>query len=151
MTYFVLAHDGQRYGPIDLNGLNQWAQEGRVGPATVLIDVATNQQMMARDLPGLVLPSPAGPSMPGTGAAYYPRPQTMPPMGNTGDTDMTIAWVCGGLGLLCCPLISIAGIVYGIKASQLGNKAGTAAAIFSGVTLFIGICSSAFVFRTMGL
>ncbi len=52
-TYFVRGTDGKFYGPADLPTLSQWATEGRILADTVLVDQATNQQVTARNVPGL--------------------------------------------------------------------------------------------------
>ncbi len=38
MLYFLQAYDGSSYGPVDAAGLTQWAQEGRLTPASTLIE-----------------------------------------------------------------------------------------------------------------
>ena len=70
--YGVLGTDGVVYGPITVAGLYDWIAQGRVVPATVLID-GRGRQMMAASVPELqgafpiqtqayTLPSYAGPS-----------------------------------------------------------------------------------------
>jgi TM2 domain-containing membrane protein YozV len=53
LIYLVKGSDGNFYGPADLTTLNQWAAEGRVLADTVLVDQVTQQQVTARDMPGL--------------------------------------------------------------------------------------------------
>ena len=52
-SYLVKGADGNFYGPADLATLNKWAGEGRILADSVLVDEATQQQTLARDLPGL--------------------------------------------------------------------------------------------------
>lgn len=46
MQYFVIANDGNQYGPAPVDTLEQWAAEGRIAPGTMLRD-ATNGQTVA--------------------------------------------------------------------------------------------------------
>jgi hypothetical protein len=57
-SYFVLADDGQRYGPVDVPTLNQWVQDGRIARHTTLEDAETGVQMSAPAISGLMLPQP---------------------------------------------------------------------------------------------
>lgn len=77
MKYYVVWPDGQKFGPADLETLNQWAAEGRIKPDTQLENADTGAQMPAASLEGLNLAqepeTPAGtgtsePSQPTTGA-----------------------------------------------------------------------------------
>jgi len=45
--YFIIAEDGNRYGPADIDTLVQWAHEGRVVESTVLIERGTERQITA--------------------------------------------------------------------------------------------------------
>jgi uncharacterized membrane protein len=64
--YFVLAPDGREYGPVDLPGLLQWLQEGRVLNAT-LIRKNDDTPVPAETLPELAV------------AFSPPPPQAIPP------------------------------------------------------------------------
>lgn len=55
MKYFVIAHDGKKYGPADADTLTQWASEGRITPATELEEEMTGRRLMARDVDGIIL------------------------------------------------------------------------------------------------
>lgn len=54
MTYYVRANNGKRYGPVDLDTLNRWAAEGRIGPSTIIED-EEHDQVLAFALSGLTL------------------------------------------------------------------------------------------------
>ena len=104
MTYYVVAPDGQKYGPGDVVTLNQWAQQGRVLPTTVLEDASTGARFAASQVPGMTFaPAPAN------DFAQPPSYQQYPRMGygvsDNGDSDYQKALIFGILGLLCCPLI----------------------------------------------
>lgn len=65
--YFVVGHDGSRYGPADVDTLVQWAREGRLVADTTLIERGSDRTVRASDLPALstILGSPsAGASAP---------------------------------------------------------------------------------------
>jgi len=51
--YFVQGHDGQRYGPADVDTLIAWVMEGRIVAATVLIERGTDRPIAADSLPAL--------------------------------------------------------------------------------------------------
>jgi len=62
MNYWVIAVDGNKYGPADLNTLMQWAKENRLQPDTELEVIETGQRLRARDVAGLPFAQPAAPS-----------------------------------------------------------------------------------------
>ncbi|RYG28340.1 hypothetical protein EON81_28690 [bacterium] len=161
--YYVIAQDGQRYGPVDLATLNQWTLDNRVVPTTTL-EGQDGQRLQASAVPGIVFPAggaptgPAGPAgsspygaptgapggygAPGVGAsgyAPYPHAGGMA-FGDNGQSDVTKAWIFGALGFFCCPVIfSTMGIIYGNNAAKKGHPQGKTAMIFSIVTLILGI------------
>lgn len=51
--YSVIGSDGQTYGPVDVNTLKNWCAEGRVTPATNIIDGVSGRTMRASDLQDL--------------------------------------------------------------------------------------------------
>ena len=55
MRYFVVWPDGQRFGPAEVDRLNQWVAEGRVGPATTFEEESTGRVLHAAQVPGLSL------------------------------------------------------------------------------------------------
>jgi hypothetical protein len=50
--YIYIANSGGRYGPLTVSELNRWAEEGRIGPGSLIEDVETGKEVSARDLPG---------------------------------------------------------------------------------------------------
>lgn len=89
MSYYVIAPDGQKYGPAELTLLNQWVVEGRISSETLLEDATTGARMLATQLPGLALPT--APSIPPVQAA---PPQPSPPQ----PTSFDIPGVAPGAG-----------------------------------------------------
>jgi len=162
VKYFVILPDGQRFGPADIQLLNQWAAEGRVLPTTMLEQEGTQMQIPASSVPGLALSAP-GPfstppqgmgQAPGAGphsyAGYYRPPNAMG--GDLGHNDLTLAWVFSSLGLCvcflggCCNLFgllgllgSILGLVFSTRAQQKGNPGAQAAKVFSWVVFSLQI------------
>jgi hypothetical protein len=57
MSYFVIAPNGQKFGPADIATLNQWITEGRILPETLLEEESTQTQVVARVVPFLVFPT----------------------------------------------------------------------------------------------
>lgn len=49
--YSVIARDGNQYGPVDLNTIQQWIQEGRVVPDTIILDGVTGNRGPASQFP----------------------------------------------------------------------------------------------------
>lgn len=163
MNYFVIAVDGQKYGPAGIDVLNQWIREGRLYPTTMLEPEAGGPQVPASSIPGLSFPmsqpmaghseqsaqgkAQPGPSYTNQGPSGFANPQQAPYAGyqrygnvDTGSSDITMAWIFGAMGLLCCPIIfSVMGIIFANKAIQKGQASGQAALIFSVVTLVVGI------------
>lgn len=72
MTYFVVLPTGEKYGPADVQTLQQWVQEGRVKPEAMLQDAVTGQYITANQVPGLQFgPPAAGFSAPPNYAQYH--------------------------------------------------------------------------------
>lgn len=135
MNYFVIASDGQKFGPADLATLNQWAQEGRVLTTTMLEDASTGQQIPATQLAGLVFP--VQPPSPGPGPAGY---QPYAPMAtDDGSEDIKKVWIFGTIGFFCCPIIfSVMAIIYATNAQKKGHPQGQTALIFAIISLVVG-------------
>ena len=53
MQYFVIWNDGQKFGPADIQTLNEWIAQGRITPTTELESVVDGSRMQASSLPGL--------------------------------------------------------------------------------------------------
>lgn len=148
MNYFVIANDGQKYGPADIATLNQWAQEGRVLPTQMLEDAATGTQTMASQVPGLIFPAAA--SQPNFQNPNQHNPYQQYPRNNIGSMgdgsdEIKKAWIFGSIGLFCCPIVfSVYGIVNAVQAQKKGHPQGTAALIFCICTLVLNVGASAF-------
>lgn len=163
VRYFVIAHDGQKYGPADIPTLNQWIVEGRLLPTQMLQDEASGGQIVASAVPGLNFPLNGSPYAPPTGGTIggspnsnynqgqpyqqaYVRPNAY--MGDDGSNDMRTAWICAVMALLCCPLVGIAGAVAANKAQQKGHPQGQLALILNILALVIN-CGAGAALRGM--
>jgi len=108
LGYYVIAQDGNRYGPADIPTLQQWVREGRIAPNTTLEDEFTGTQIRASLLPELSHLFPSQTVPPGDS---YRQP---PPMAGGGPSSRaTTALVLGILGLLCCGLLGIPAMIIG--------------------------------------
>lgn len=108
----LLLADGQRHGPVDWPTVQQWAREGRVGPAMTLIDEHTGEQRPAASFGDLaaVLTAPAD-----NGAGSTIIPYKNPPA--------LISYYLGLFSLSACiPLLGFVGVGMAIAALILGLK-----------------------------
>jgi hypothetical protein len=149
MNYFVIAADGQKYGPADIPTLNHWAQEGRVLVTSMLEDAATGAQVPATSVSGIIFPQGSG--APSINASYQ---QSAGFVNDNGVDDVKKVWLFGGLAFIpCCfilPIIfGILAIVYASTAQKKGNPQGTTAMTFAIVSLIGGLLFS-FVIRAVG-
>ncbi len=192
MKYYVIWSDGQKFGPADVDTLNQWIQEGRVTPETELESVATMARLSASSVPGLIFgqPAPAAsdlqvptdqPTMtmgadpaPSTFASPYGvqetpsqnQPANSPyqyppdPTGNpyprndgnqTGQTEAIVSIVLSVLGLCCCCLMPIAGLVLGYISKNKGNQLGNTAVIIGWICVVLSVGGSIVWFAMGGL
>ena len=127
MTYFVLFPDGRRFGPADKVTLQQWINEGRLHPYYLLEDAVTGGRIEARLLPGL--------SFRGTGPLRPNEPT------HDGSGEIGAAFLFTALGFVCCPAVSLVGIVFAIKARERNHRlSDTALAVsilgFAGAMVF---------------
>ncbi len=150
MRYFVLAPTGERYGPVDLPTLTQWAAESRVYPNSKLMEEFSGSVVVASSVPGLNFPvaappppapsgyGPMAPPPPGMGTAYYPRPGYAPGMPtDNGSKDLWTAFgIAIGAPLLGCisfygMFLAAAGVAAAWRAMQKGNKLGIVALVLN--------------------
>jgi hypothetical protein len=68
--YSVIGTDGQVYGPVDLNTLKGWCSQGRITPATNLIDAVSGMVVQANSIQDLY------------GAFNFQPPIAAPPQGH---------------------------------------------------------------------
>lgn len=149
MGFFVIADDGNKYGPADLATLNAWIAEGRLQPNTILEEVQTMERRPASAVPGLNFPGvqqqaartyanptmgQPGPTMgqPGGYGGYQQASYGMTGLGDRisaeASSEINKAWISAVLGFLCCcGIIPIYGIICAGKAETLGHPQGKTA------------------------
>ena len=139
MNYYVVGPDGQKYGPGDVVVLNQWAQQGRVTPTTVLEDSATGARFAASQVPGMTF-APAQSNDFNQPPNYQQYPRQGYGILDNGDGDYQKALIFGIIGFLCCPIfISPIGIYYASLAQRKGHPRGQSIMIFCIASLVIGM------------
>lgn len=152
MRYYVIAPDGQRYGPADISVLNQWVSEGRLAPDTEVEREGDGERMTLSRVDGVVFGAPAphyapnptpptlpyGPQAPQApqnwqqppGYSNYPRPGYGSPAAGQG--ELTAAWILGAVTFaFCCPVLPIVGLTMANKAIALGNPSASSARTFN--------------------
>ena len=136
MNYYVIAADGQKYGPADVTTLNHWAQERRVLITSMLEDAVTGEQIPATSLPGIIFPTAA----PGSQNFQQPNYQYAPGFGYSDDgaADIKRTWIFGGLAFIPCCLFSL---VFGIIAITSASTAQKKGHPQGGTAMAFAICS----------
>lgn len=132
VRYFVIADDGQKYGPADVPTLNSWIADNRLVPNQMLEEEASGMRVVASSVQGLVWPSAPNPGMPGAGAGTYGTVYNRPggPVGDAGKSEMNKAWmlaICSVVFSLCCCCVSIPCGVFALKTcKQIEDMGGDA-------------------------
>lgn len=102
--YVIFGADGKAYGPVDVRTICQWVDEGRVIPSTVLLEVSTNRQFLAQDVPALSIafthryPAALGVAVPGQVHTGMIRPG-LNPIPKNKVTAIILTVLLGGFGV----------------------------------------------------
>jgi hypothetical protein len=161
MNYFVVGDDGNKYGPADVATLNQWAQQGRLNATSVLEDAQTGARYSASQVPGIQIAGAGFQSATQSGYQQPPNYQQPPygqnpyqqyprngmgMYGDDGAQDIQKAWIFGGIGIICCPVVfSSLGIYFALQGQRKGHPSGQAALYFCIATLIIGCALGVFL------
>ncbi|MBS1720413.1 MAG: hypothetical protein JST35_08210 [Armatimonadetes bacterium] len=149
--YYVVAPDGSQYGPADYATLRQWVGEGRVLPATVLVDATTNQKLQASSVPNLFRGHPgnaATGAMPTTGYhTPYATPGVSPyhqPQDGVGSSGVhwinMVSLVISIVAFLCMPLSGALAVLLGIVGQKYPGKSfGTVGIVIGSLAVAYGI------------
>jgi hypothetical protein len=149
MRYFVIADDGNRYGPVDIQTLNQWIQEGRILPSTLIEEEGSGARIAASSVSGLTFgqaPPTANYSTPNREGPFWRQPGPAVAYAQ-GNTEVTIAWVLAVVaGIFCCCsglgfAFSAVGIAFAALALKKGNRRAQAPLM---VNIFVTVSSLAF-------
>lgn len=152
--WFVIASNGQKYGPADLQTLQRWADENRVTPQTLLEEEAGGRRFLASSLPNLVLrerPAASNPWAQPPGASPYPRGGYYAPQAPAGGSDLTAAWVLMILGFLCCLPLCFVSIYFADKARRAGNPGGQTAMVVAIVLTVLAVLLNILSFALLGV
>lgn len=87
MRYYVIASDGQKYGPADLATLKEWVEQGRITTATMLEEEIGSARLVASGLTGLFSAStpysrPVDQQGPYQSNSSYTPPSSQPNLSN---------------------------------------------------------------------
>jgi hypothetical protein len=168
MRYFVLAPDGERYGPADIPTLNEWAASNRLFGSSKLVEEMSGALVTASSVQGLVFgpaPSAAGPMQPrapmqppAPGAPMQPIQPVAPGAGyarpgqaysatitDDGKKDLLMAFgIAVGAPILSLILtwgivFAAAGVQLSWKAMKKGQKLGMLALILNVIAIPVAI------------
>ena len=114
MPYKIIGSDSREYGPVEIDEIREWIDEGRADANTLVCELEDNQWIKLRDLPDVAgtLPKTATPRSGGSLQINYLVP----------------AILCT---LFCCLPFGIAGILFAVQANskvQQGDIDGAAVA-----------------------
>lgn len=144
MRYFVIADDGQKYGPADVSTLQSWVAENRLLPNQMLEEESSGLRVVASSVQGLSFPMAAPMGAPGENPqqpyqGYYNRPGAAAMVGDGGKSDMNQAWIFSILSLCCCPPLFVWLALNAAKrAEEKGaNAQGPRIVAYIGLALFV--------------
>jgi hypothetical protein len=112
VRYYIHAVDGQVYGPVEVDGINQWIVEGRVVPTTLLQPEDSQMRVAATTVPGLTW---------GENQSFQAyTPQVL----STAKYELSGSWACFGASIILCCLPSFgAHIALGVGGLILATMA----------------------------
>lgn len=92
-------------------------------------------------------PAPEQPVWPQAPTPVYgPPPGQQPPMPTKDNSSALVIWgfICAGLGVICCPVFPIVGIILGAILIKRGNAVGTWLVVTSVLILVVGLAFTGF-------
>ena len=114
MPYKIIGSDSREYGPVEIDEIREWIDEGRADANTLVCELEDNQWIKLRDLLEV--------------AGALPKTATTRPRGMLQINYLVPAILCT---LFCCLPFGIAGILYAVQANskvQQGDIDGAAVA-----------------------
>ncbi len=112
--------------------LRTWVSEGRIAPASFLIEEATGRQIHAQMVPGLFEGN------------YYRPPSEFgyqPPPDN-GKKDIRSSYIYTILSFFVCGLLAFGGMYYAVRAYGKGHRGGIWAFVFAVFMLVFWVVST---------
>jgi len=158
MAYYVVDHQGNKYGPADIDTLNQWIADGRLVPHMMLEDERSGGQIVASSVAGLNF----GMAAPPPPASNYPRagfqnpPSYSNPMSGSSDSnrDAIIGIACAVGSPVLLFTFGIGGLIlagmalrFGARANSAGNKLGLVPMVLGVVMIGLWAVVKAHLFR----
>jgi len=129
VRYFVVADNGQMFGPADIPTLNVWIAEGRVIPTTLLQLEGSQSRMAASTVPGLTF---------GSGQTYASyTPQSL----DNGQSELKGAWIAFAMSFFCFCVNHVStvasgfAIFLGYLAYRKGNSTAVIVMVIAGLSL----------------
>lgn len=94
MPYVLIGNNGDEYGPVELETLVAWANEGRVGPRSTVRITPAGESVLAHTIPelGLVDQPPKLPPTQAEVYSEYPRESLTPAKPSKGGLVSIIFW-----------------------------------------------------------
>jgi hypothetical protein len=117
VRYYIHGVDGQVYGPVELDGINQWIAEGRVVPTTLLQPEDSQMRVAASTIPGLTWLDNQ------TFKTYTPQ------ILSTAKYELSGAWACIAASIILCCLpsfgahitLGLGGLILSVMAYRKGR------------------------------
>lgn len=145
LRYFVIAQDGNKYGPADVPTLKVWMSEGRLQMDTWLEEEGTGRRLVAQTVFSAAPPAAQqqGMQSPYQPGSPYPRDYAYPRQSD-GQTQFVIGWVCAVASLLFCPVgLGLAAVILGVVAKGKGHPKAhiliICAVVFAGLGVLFGV------------
>ncbi len=143
----MIAPDGSKFGPADINMLRQWVNEGRISPDTMLEEEMSRKRVPARMVAGLITGGAAEFGAPYQGSGRRPE---FVGRKNDGDSDVLWSYIYSAMTLICCCFFCIPGFVYANRAISKGNPKGQGARVFAIIMMVLWIITTMITIPFLG-
>ena len=134
MNHYVVASDGQKYGPANVATLNEWIGHGRLFPTNTLEEEGTGRRFPAGELAGLnfaVAPTASAP-YPRAGTTAYAPYQPAPAQNEHGKVLGAFALAIGAVIVaLFIGIFSLFLAIWGIQMAWASKEDGHPAGWFA--------------------
>jgi hypothetical protein len=145
LRYFVIAPDGSKYGPADIQTLRAWMIEGRIAATTMLEEEGTRRQVQAQS----VIKFGEAPTFNQPSVPYVRKPE-FAPRGDQGNGDIVLSYICSALTILCCCFFNVGSFIYANRAISKGHPKGNTARVVAIVALILWIITTLITIPFLG-